>query len=96
MYLLGHHGNNLYPRSLRLFSDKAALIYYLTTQWHQTLKKFEEESRNDGFVKRFKTFEGYIKMISWRLYELPVDSDLEPRNIRSTTLAKWAKELEGR
>ncbi len=96
MYLLGYHGNNLYPSSLRLFSDKAALLGYLAQEWRKTMKNFRDEGRLDQYARRFDTFEGYIGMISWRLYELPLDADVQPRNIRSTTLKKWAREFEGR
>lgn len=95
MYLLGYHGNNLYPKSLRLFSDKAMLMGYLAQEWRKTMKRFEDEGQLDAYARRFETFDGYIKMITWRLYELDIDSDLEPRNIRSTTLQKWAREFSG-
>lgn len=93
MYLLGYHGNNLYPKSLRLFSNKQGLMDYLHDQWQDTMRKFEEEGRRDRFTERFNTFDGYIGHISWRLYEIQLDADLEPRNVRSTTLQKWAREF---
>lgn len=96
MYLLGYHGNNLYPSSLRLFSDKDQLMDYLCNRWQETKHSFRKEGRMDAHARRFDTFEGYISMISWRLYEIQLDADLEPRNIRSTTLKKWAREFEER
>ena len=95
MYLLGLHGNNLYPSTLRLFSDQKKLLEHLHAEWQRILLRFEEEGvMDDRWVQRHNTFEGYIKMSGWRLYRINSDSDKDTENIRMTTVIKWANEME--
>jgi hypothetical protein len=100
MYLLGYHGNNLYPSSLRLFTSKQTLLEHLYEKWQETIQYWRERlniERDSNSAKwtlnRVETFDGFIRTSSWRLYELKPDFDMDTKNIRLSTLAKWTEDF---
>jgi len=94
VYLLGHHGNNLYPSSLRLFSNKEFIILYLYEEYIKSIKEHELKIRKDRswWADKMKTFVGNVDLVSWRLYRMDVDDDNVPKNIKKAELLKWVKE----
>jgi hypothetical protein len=87
MYLIGHHGNNLYTSSLRLFTDIDLVFEYMDKRRLSGRRKNSSEH-----VQRItKDLPTYINSMGYKYFQLNPNKDQDTETINKRKMAKLAK-----
>jgi hypothetical protein len=94
VFLVGHHGNQFYPSSWRLFSSFEYLKDYLESERQKSIYEAKRDKQHGKWIlDNSKTLEEYAtRLVHYKVYEITLDDPEENvKNISRPQLRKLLK-----